>query len=117
MRQPRPLMLLVWAILGNQAVSALAFPLFFLLFAVPFGEFLLPALMEQTADVLIFALRLTGIPVYREGQFFTLPSGSWSVVEACSGLRSLTALISLGVLLGALFLEKWPNRLLLVARR
>ena len=90
--------LLVWTILGNAVVRALAFPLFFLLFAVPFGEFLLPPLMEYTADFTVFALRLTGIPVYREGLFFTLPSGSWSVVEACSGLRYLIASLTLGCL-------------------
>jgi exosortase A len=69
-----------------------------LLFAVPFGEFLLPPLMEQTADFTVFALRATGIPVYREGLYFTIPSGNWSVVEACSGLRYLIASITLGFL-------------------
>jgi exosortase A len=90
--------LLVWTILGNRVAWALAFPLFFLLFAVPFGEFLLPPLMEQTADFTVFALRATGIPVYREGLYFTIPSGNWSVVEACSGLRYLIASITLGFL-------------------
>ena len=89
--------LTAWAILGTEAVRALAFPLFFLVFAVPFGEFLEPPLMEHTADVLIALLKLTGIPVYREGQYFTIPSGSWSVVEACSGLRYLIASVTLGV--------------------
>jgi len=79
--------LLVWAILGREVVRALFFPLFFLLLAVPFGEFLLPVLIEHTADFTVFALRLTGIPVYREGAFLTIPSGSWSVsiLSSCSG--------------------------------
>ncbi|MGB5082984.1 MAG: exosortase, partial [Burkholderiales bacterium] len=62
--------LLVWVILGTAVVRTLAFPLCFLLFAVPFGEFLELPLMEHTADFTVAALRLTGIPVYREGQFF-----------------------------------------------
>jgi exosortase A len=90
--------LVVWAVLGDQVVRAAAFPLFFLLFAVPFGDFLEPLLMEHTADFAVTALRLTGIPVYREGLFFTIPSGSWSVVEACSGLRYLIASLTVGVL-------------------
>jgi exosortase A len=88
----------VWAIAGTRMVRKLAFPLFFLLFAVPFGEVLLAPLMEYTADFAILALRLTGIPVYREGLFFTVPSGSWSVVEACSGLRYLIASLTIGLL-------------------
>ena len=44
-----------------------------------------------------------------------MPGQSLFVAEACSGLRSLTALLSLGVLLGALFLRSWPLRVLLIS--
>lgn len=107
--------LLVWAVLGRQVVLELAFPLFFLLFAVPFGEFLEPTLMEHTADFLVFALKLSGIPVYREGQFFTVPSGSWSVVEACSGLRYLIASLTVGVLYAYLTYRSLARRAIFVA--
>jgi exosortase A len=107
--------LLVWLILGNQIVRALAFPLFFLLFAVPFGEFLVPSLMAYTADFTVSALRLTGIPVYREGQFFTLPTGSWSVVEACAGLRYLIASLTVGFLYAYLMYRSFMRRALFVA--
>ena len=88
----------VWTVLGTEAVKTMMFPLAFLFFAVPFGEFLMPTLMEWTADVTVAALRASGIPVYREGQYFTIPSGSWSVVEACSGLRYLIASFMVGCL-------------------
>lgn len=55
------------------------------------------------------------IPVLLTGNVIRIPGQELFVAEACSGLRSLTALISLGVLLGALFLKHWPTRLLLVA--
>ncbi len=55
------------------------------------------------------------IPVMMSGNVIRIPGQELFVAEACSGLRSLTALISLGVLLGALFLQTWPARLLLVA--
>ncbi|MCC7486314.1 MAG: exosortase A [Burkholderiales bacterium] len=90
--------LTVWAVLGTRVFRALLFPLSFLLLAVPVGESIESTLMEHTADFTVTAIRLTGIPVYREGQFFTLPSGSWSVVEACSGLRYLIASVTVGVL-------------------
>jgi exosortase A len=104
------ILFLAATLLGNQIVKELAFPLLFLLFAVPFGEFMLPALMESTADVAIFALRLSGIPVYREGLFFTIPSGNWSVVEACSGLRYLIASITLGFLYAYLTYRSFKRR-------
>ena len=90
--------ILVWAILGHRVALALLFPLLFLMFAVPVGEFLLPPLMTYTADFTVAALQITGVPVYREGNLLALPTGNWSVVEACSGLRYLIASLTLGCL-------------------
>lgn len=78
-------------VFGWRAARQLAFPLGFLFFAVPFGEGLLPVLMEWTAEVTVWALRVSGIPVYREGNYFVVPSGSWSIIEACGGVRFLIA--------------------------
>ena len=90
--------LIVWAILGWPVTRLLLFPLGFLFFAVPIGEFLVPPMMNFTADFTVAMIELTGIPVYREGTFFSIPSGDWSVVEGCSGLRYLIASITLGTL-------------------
>lgn len=108
------LLLLVATILGNEIVKVLTFPLLFLLFAVPFGEILLPTLMEHTADFAVFALRLSGIPVYREGLYFTVPSGNWSVVEACSGLRYLIASLTLGFLYAYLTYRSLMRRVIFI---
>ena len=100
----------VLAIAGRRAARALAFPLAFLLFAVPFGEAFIPRLIEWTADFTVGALRLSGIPVYREGSFFTIPSGNWSVVEACSGLRYLIASMTVGALYAYLTYRRFWKR-------
>lgn len=92
------LVLSVPAVLGLAVASAILFPLLFLFFAVPVGEFMLPYMMEWTADFTVSALRLSGIPVYREGLQFVIPSGNWSVVEACSGVRYLIASFMVGTL-------------------
>lgn len=89
---------LVWLALGTRIVMQLLFPLAFLLFAVPIGEFLIYPMMGFTADFTVNAIKLTGIPVYREGLFFTLPSGQWSIVEGCSGVRYIIASLTLGTL-------------------
>ncbi|WP_310565130.1 exosortase A [Hydrogenophaga sp.] len=90
--------LAVPAVLGWAVARALTFPLLFLYFAAPVGDFMLPWLMDRTADFTVWALRLTGIPVYREGLQFVIPSGNWSVVEACSGIRYLIASLMVGCL-------------------
>jgi exosortase A len=83
---------------GRRLAASLAFPLLFLLFAVPFGEIFVAPLIQFTADFTVAAVRATGIPVLRSGTRFELPSGNWSVVEACSGIRYLISSITLGCL-------------------
>jgi exosortase A len=104
----------VCAVLGVAAARALAFPLAFLFFAVPFGGFMLPWLMQMTADFTVAAVRLSGVPVYREGMMFFLPSGAWSVVEACSGLRYLIASVMVGTLYAYLTYRSPRRRMLFV---
>ena len=104
--------LIVWGMLGWRAVRTILFPLAFLLLAVPFGEFLIPPLMNFTADFVVTALQITGMPVYREGTFFTIPSGQWSVVEGCSGLRYLIASFTLGTLYAYLTYRSAKRRII-----
>ena len=90
------------------------FPLLFLFFAVPLGEFMREPMMLWTADFTVAALRLSGIPVYREGLQFVIPSGSWSVVEACSGVRYLIASFMVGSLFAYLNYRSWQRRALFI---
>lgn len=102
------------ALLGPNIGKALTFPLGFLFFSVPIGDFLLPNLMEWTADFTVAALRLSNIPVYREGQSFVIPSGRWSVVEACSGIRYMIASVTIGTLYAYLTYTSLKRRLIFV---
>ncbi|MEY3272016.1 MAG: exosortase [Pseudomonadota bacterium] len=92
------LVLAVPAVLGLAVARRLMFPLAFLFFMVPIGEFTTGVMMEWTADFTVWALVATGVPVYREGLQFIIPSGAWSVVEACSGVRYLIASFMVGTL-------------------
>ena len=108
------LVLAVPAVLGLAVARQLMFPLGFLFFAVPIGEFMTPHMIVWTADATIMALRWTGIPVYREGMQFVIPSGNWSVVEACSGVRYLIASFMVGTLFAYLNYRSMKRRLLFV---
>jgi exosortase A len=105
----------VVTVMGRRVAWALAFPLGFLFFGVPIGEGLIPPLMNFTADFTVGMLQLVGIPVYREGTFFTIPSGNWSVVEGCSGLRYVIASVTAGCLYAYLNYQSLGRRLLFVA--
>src|SRR5688572_15951574 len=105
----------ILAALGIEATRRITFPLAFLLFAVPFGEGLIPMLMDFTAAFTVGALRLTGIPVLREGFYFKIPSGDFEVAKACSGIRYLIACLTLGVLYAYLSFHSWRKRLTFVA--
>jgi exosortase A len=107
--------LVVPLVLGLQVARALAFPLCFLLFAVPIGDFMVPALMYWTAEVLVASLRLTGLPVYQEGQLLVIPSGRWAVVEACGGVRYLLATFMVGSLFAYLNYRSMAKRLVFMA--
>jgi len=102
--------IVVITLLGRGFGRAMVFPLAFVLFAWPFGELLIPTFIDLTADFTVWALRLTGVPVFREGNSFIIPSGHWSVVEECSGIRYLMASASAGCVFGHLYMRSVRRR-------
>ena len=102
------------ATLGAAWVRALLFPFAFLFFAVPFGESWVPVLMDWTADFTVAALKLSGVPVYRDGLHFDIPSGKWSVVDSCSGIRYLFACLSVSSLYSWTIYRGTARRLLFI---
>ena len=102
-------------LMGWRWALAASFPLGFLFLAVPLGDGLVPHMIDLTADFVVAALRLTGIPVYRDGTYFVIPSGSWSVVSGCSGMRYLMATITVAVLFAWLNYRSLWRRVVFVA--
>ena len=101
------------ALLAQQSCTESGF-LAFLFLAVPMGEELIAPLMTFTADTLELMVRASGIPVYREGTNLSLPTGNWSVVEACSGVRYLIASVTLGLLYAHLTYARIGHKLVFV---
>jgi exosortase A len=98
------------ALLGPQVAWGLAFPLFYAVFMLPFGEELVPPMQMLTADMAMALLRLTGIPAFIEGIFITTPAGYFAVAEACSGVKFLVAMAALSVLAAHLLFRSWQRR-------
>jgi exosortase len=111
---------LVGAILfvgGWRQVRVLAFPLAFLLLMVPlpaiiFNQIAFPLqlLASRAGEA---ALTLGGVPVLREGNVLELATTKLEVAQACSGIRSLISLLTLGILLGKLSEQPMMMRVLL----
>lgn len=93
-------------------------PLTLLLLAIPLPGVLTNALaipLQFKASQMGTALiEWRDIPVQTSGNVILIPGQRLFVAEACSGLRSLTALISLGVMVGGIYLSTWSGRLLLL---
>jgi exosortase len=93
-------------------------PLILLGLSIPLPQVVLSSLafplQLQASRMGSFLLELRDVPVQLDGNIINLPGQALFVTEACSGLRSLTALISLGVLLGALWLRFPVTRVILL---
>lgn len=87
---------------GREVMKQLVFPVFFLLAMVPLPLVLVSTLTVKlklaVAQVATFILNRIGFPSIRDGNIIRMP-GSYTIVGApCSGLRSLIALLTLGLI-------------------
>lgn len=118
-RQLGVVLLLVAAILtllGPRVGTGLVFPLGYMIFLVPFGDELVPALQMVTAEMTIGLVRLSGVPAVIDGVFIDTPAGLFEVAEACSGVKFLVAMIAFGVLVANVcFVSRWRRAAFLVA--
>ncbi len=103
------LQLLALCVLGWRLYRALAVPLFYLFFLVPFGAFVTPVLQDFTAEFIRVGLGVIGIPVFTDGYIIQIPEGTFFVAEACAGLRFLIASVAFGVLY-ACMIYRSPGR-------
>lgn len=100
--------------LGFRQIVRWWIPTALLVLSVPLPELVLSTIafpLQLRASAMGAALlEWRHVPVQLAGNVIELPGQSLFVTEACSGLRSLTALISLGVLTGGLFLGSVVGR-------
>lgn len=108
----------VTCLVGLSGVALLAFPLLYLLAAIPVPEFLhyeLSNRLQLLSSALgVGCLQLIGVMAYREGNVIDLGPIQLQVVEACSGLRYLFPLTALTLLCAYLYRERLWKRAVLV---
>ena len=101
-------------VMGVSFSRSIAFPLAYLFFSVPFGEFWIPELIQLTADFAVGLLRIVGIPVFRDGLFLNIPAGNFEVAKACSGIRYILATLALGTIYSYLHYRRTYKRLIFI---
>ncbi len=98
---------LVLLLLGREIFKILAFPLFFLFLMVPLPQSLVNTiafpLQLIAAKSAVWSLQELGVPALVEGNIIHLAHAELFVADACSGLRSLMALITLGIVFAYFF--------------
>ena len=98
---------LVLAFMGWPGFKKVWVPLAMLIFMIPLPEFLFNNLSAQlqliSSQIGVGVIRLFGISVYLEGNVIDLGTFKLQVVEACSGLRYLFPLMTLGFIAAYFF--------------
>lgn len=94
----------VSVLIGRGTVKEVIFPICFLLFMFPIPS---EIYIRITNPLMLFAtgtsyylLGIFNIPILKEGNLLFLPNYSMEVVNACSGIRSLSMITALALLIG-----------------
>jgi exosortase len=108
----------VWTLGGTPYLKKLAFPLCLLFLMVPipaviYSQITFP-LQIVASQFAAWALDMIGIPVLREGNILDVSGHMLSVVEACSGIRSLLTLTFLALVYGYFFEKRTWVRVALI---
>jgi exosortase len=103
---------------GWNHLKILVFPLAFLLLMVPipaiiFNQIAFP-LQLLASKFGEYCISAASIPVLREGNVLILANTTLEVAEACSGIRSLVSLVTLGIIFGYFTDPRWWVRALIV---
>lgn len=102
-------------ILGLRAAIVLALPIAFAAFLVPFGDEIIPPLQNITAEIAIALTHASGVPARIDGIYIDTPAGLFVVAEACSGVKFLIAMVTLGVLVCVTRFTRWRTRIAFMA--
>lgn len=98
---------LVLSFLGWKGLKIIWVPLLVLAFMIPLPQFFLAEISQQlqfvSSEIGVAVIRLFGISVFLEGNVIDLGSFKLQVVEACSGLRYLFPLMTLGFIAAYFF--------------
>jgi exosortase len=109
---------LTWSLWGKAVLKWAAFPLIFLFLMLPvnypleiFAGFPLRLLATKLA---VGLLTLTGQSVTAQGTLITMPNFQVSIESPCSGIKTLSAMLLVGMVLAYFVHRHWQDRIVIV---
>ena len=110
-----PLVLSVVALVfGRESAKRLFLPAMFLYFALPQWWIINGLLQSVTTSIVTFALGVTRVPAFVEGNFVHLPAGTFEIASGCSGLNYLQVGTALAAFYALMHLRNWRHGLVLL---
>lgn len=104
---------------GTRAFRRAVFPLFFLLWIVPFPEFLLSPIIRLLQEGSVASARMlltaAGIPVAQDGTQLTIPGLTIEVARECSSIRSSLMLVVTTMILAQMLLRSTWRKTIVIA--
>ena len=95
---------------GYKTIGHLIIPILLLFMLIPIPNQVLSmvtaSLQLKVSEVSEIIVRIFYVPVLREGNVLHIPSKSFQVVDACSGIRSLISMATLSLIIGYFTLNK-----------
>lgn len=106
------------SIYGTLSVREAAFPLLFMILAIPIPSGVLTAFIEilrqGSAAMVSLFMSISGTTYIRQGTLFHMEHLSIDIAPECSGIRSSIALLLTSLMAGQLYLNKWWKKAILV---
>ena len=108
---------LTWYMFGREVIKLSWFEFFFLVFMIPIPYVIYYALtfpmQTLVTQITVGALNFIGMEVIRQGNIIHISGHSLEVAEACSGIRSLVALLALGAFYAHISQRRFAAQLIL----
>jgi exosortase len=109
----------IYLLFGKDFVKALVFPLFYLTLMIPFPYVVTKELVYNLrlfdSAYSVAALKIIGIPFYRDSYFLHLPNITLEVADGCSGVASIFALFAVALVYAYFSPVSWTTKLLAAA--
>ena len=90
--------LIAYSLYGFTGARAVAFACFYIVFAIPIWDLLIPLLQKATVFGVTHALSLIGVPNGAQGNYIHIPFGAFHVERGCSGANFVVVAIAVSLL-------------------
>ena len=112
---PVLIVLSAYCLYGKDGAKAVFFSAFYLIFAIPVWDVMIPFLQKATVFGVTHALSLISIPNVGKGDFISIPFGSFHVERGCSGANFVVVAIAISLLNTRLWAMPWKKSVLAIS--